>query len=99
MSDPLVRCRHLAVATQIVIALAGWAVLALTPPAHGAMLLLPLTHGARVAVLAREHEALLLAAAPHGLIVEGDRVTLFWPMLRAGVLTLAAPAVYCGGRR
>lgn len=83
---------------QLVAGVSGIAALALAPPASGAMVLLPLAHGAPVARLARDGDALLLATTPGGtLIVMGERRALFWPLLRAGVLTIAAPARYCGG--
>ncbi|WBH17877.1 hypothetical protein [Sphingomonas radiodurans] len=88
----------LVLAAQCAVGVGGLAALALAPPASGAMVLLPLGHSAPVARLARDGDALLLATTPGGkLIVMGERRALFWPLLRAGVLTVAAPARYCGG--
>jgi hypothetical protein len=62
------------------------------------MLLVPLVGDLPVAKLARDHDALLIASRPRGLIVQGDRDALFWPLLHVGVMTIAAPAGYCGDR-
>jgi hypothetical protein len=86
------------VAGQFGIAASALAVLALTPPAQGAMLLIPLVREAPAARLARNSNALLLSQGPAGsIVVRGDRRALFWPLLRAGVLAVAAPAPLCGG--
>lgn len=64
------------------------------------MLLMPLVDGAPVVRLVRRSDALLLARGPgEALIVRGDRSALFWPLLRAGVLTIASPKSLCGGQR
>lgn len=85
------------VVAQIAIGIASLAMLALAPPARGAMLLVPLMSDAPAARLARDGRALLLGQGPAGsLVVRGDRQTLFWPLLRAGVLAIAAPASLCG---
>ncbi|ONF95625.1 hypothetical protein [Sphingomonas jeddahensis] len=82
---------------QIAVGIAALAMLALAPPAHGAMLLVPLMSDAPAARLARDSHALLLEQGPAGsLVVLGDRQTLFWPLLRAGVLAVAAPVPLCG---
>lgn len=84
---------------QLSAGLGGLAALALAPPPHGSMLLLPLRDGTPTARLARQGDALLVASGPYGsLVVQGDRQALFWPLLRAGILTIAAPSRYCGGK-
>ncbi|OWK30158.1 hypothetical protein [Sphingomonas dokdonensis] len=84
-------------AAQLAIGTASIGLLAFAPPAKGEMLLLPLRSGAPVARLARNGDAMLLARGPgDGLVVRGQRAALFWPLLRAGVLTLAAPRSWCG---
>lgn len=85
------------VAAQIAIGVAALAMLAFAPPARGAMLLVPLVSDAPAARLARDGHALLLGQGPAGsLVIRGDRQTLFWPLLQAGVLAIAAPALLCG---
>lgn len=85
------------VVAQLAIGIGALAALALTPPANGAMLLVPLVGDAPAVQLARDSEALLLARGPGGgVVVRGERRALFWPLLRAGVLTVAAPASLCG---
>jgi hypothetical protein len=85
------------VASQIGIAAGALAMLALAPPSQGAMLLVPLIGDAPAARIARDGDALLLSRGPGGtMVVRGDRHTLFWPLLRAGVLAVAAPAALCG---
>ncbi|WP_231731696.1 hypothetical protein [Sphingomonas sp. CCH5-D11] len=84
---------------QICFGIGSLACLAFAPPARGEMLLVPIVNDAPVARLARERDALLVSRGPaEGLVVRGDRNALFWPMLRAGVMTLAAPASVCGGQ-
>ena len=88
-----------AVMAQVGVALVGFGMLAFAPPPHGAMLLYPIVDGTPIVRLARDRDALLVAVGPGGsVIVQGDRQSLFWPLLRAGVVTIAAPASYCGGR-
>lgn len=85
---------------QCAVGLASLGLLSFAPPARGEMLLMPLLSDAPVAQLARQGDALLLARGPaDALIVRGERATLFWPMLRAGVLTIAAPGLLCGDQR
>lgn len=84
-------------AAQFAIGASSLGLLALAPPATGEMLLLPMRSGAPVARLARDGDAMLLARGPaDGLVVRGERAALFWPLLRQGVLTLAAPRSLCG---
>lgn len=88
-----------AILAPVSVAFVGFGMLALAPPAHGAMLLFPIVDGAPVARLALDGDALLVAVGPRGsVIVQGDRRALFWPLLRAGVVTVAAPASFCGAR-
>lgn len=73
---------------------------ALTPPAQGAMLLLPIAAAQPVERIAIDDGATVLARGPgRGVVVRGRRSALMWPMLRHGVLTLAAPDAWCGGTR
>ena len=71
--------------------------LAVSPPAKGAMLLIPLSVDAPVARLALEQGASLLSGSGDRIVVQGERRALWWPMLREGVLTIAAPRGGCGG--
>ena len=87
----------LVIGAQTALGIGVLATLALAPPAHGVMLLVPLVGDAPVARLARDGDALLLARGPaSSVVVRGDRHTLFWPLLRGGVLTMSAPALLCG---
>jgi len=74
--------------------------LAVVPPAQGNMLLVPMTREAPAVALAVAAGGLVIASAPRGaVVVRGRRDRLIWPLLRAGVLTLAAPEVVCGTER
>lgn len=84
---------------QVAIAAGALAVLALAPPLRGDMLLIPLWPDAPTARLALAQDARLVAAGPGGgMVVRGERDALFWPLLRAGIVTIAAPSLICGGR-
>lgn len=90
----------LAIVMQIGFGMASLMLLAFAPPARGEMLLVPLANDLPVARLARDADAALIDRGPGaGLIVRGDRDALFWPLLRAGVLTMAAPVGGCGSER
>lgn len=98
----MIRCfssTALLLVAQLVVGMASLGFLAFAPPAHGEMLAVPLVRNAPIARLARHGDALLVARGPgDGLIIRGDRAALFWPLLKAGVLTIAAPRSLCGGR-
>lgn len=71
--------------------------LALTPAAQGTYALVALDRDAPVARLAAARGAVLLGHGRGGmLIVRGERAALFWPLLRTGVVTVAAHAALCG---
>ena len=74
----------------------GWLLLA--PPAHGPMLLVPLTHAAsaRLPGLAIHGDTRLLAAGPlpGSLVVDGRRADLS-SLFRHATLVLAAPPSGC----
>lgn len=74
--------------------------LGFVPPAQGRMFLLPLRTHAPVAALAVTGGALIIASGPAdgSLVVVGRRDRLLLPMLRAGILVMAAPAAGCGER-
>ena len=84
-------------ATQVAIALAAIATLALWPPAQGFLLLVPLTAAARHSApdLVVNGGATLIARGPWpgSLVVHGSRDRLVAPR---GLLILAAPAAICG---
>jgi hypothetical protein len=88
------------VVVQTAIALGLFVLIAVAPPARGALLLLPLNgrSQADLATLALAHGASLLRRGPlaHSLIVYGDRDRLAWPLVRMGVLTLNGGAAGCG---
>jgi hypothetical protein len=76
---------------------ASLAAVSIAPPAVGAMLLIPLKIDARPVPSATMRGAAILGTGPgRTTIVRGERARLFWPLLRAGVLTIAAPAALCG---
>lgn len=85
------------IAAQLAIGIGATFLVAFAPPARGSMLLVPLISDAPAARLALESDALLIGRGPAGtMIVRAERDALFWPLLRVGVLTLAAPAAMCG---
>ena len=88
------------VIAQTMIALGLFVLLAVAPPARGALLILPLGgySQAELTTLALAHGASLLGRGPmaSSLIVYGERDRLVWPLVRAGVLTLNAGAAGCG---
>ncbi|USU06387.1 hypothetical protein NF701_05490 [Sphingomonadaceae bacterium OTU29THOMA1] len=71
---------------------------ALAPPIEGDLLLVPLRSDRSPADIAVRHGALIVAAGPTrgSLLVRGRLMSLAWPLLSKGVLTLGAPAVICG---
>ena len=74
--------------------------LAAMPPAHGRMLLIPLTDAAaeRLLPIVRAHDALLLGAGPlrNSFVVDGDRAALTRALMPRGVAIVAAPDAACG---
>lgn len=82
---------------QGALALIAIGLVALAPPARGAMLLLPLGADQPTAIrLATSHGARLLGPAPAGtLLVWADR-DMTGALLAGGVLPLAAPFAACG---
>ena len=70
------------------------------PPAQGSMFLLPFRTHAPVAALAVTGGARIIASGPAegSLVVVGQRDRLLLPMLKAGILVMAAPAAGCGER-
>lgn len=87
-------------AGQIVCTVLALIGLGFAPPAQGRMFLLPFRAHAPVAALAVTGGALIIASGPAegSLVVIGQRDRLFLPMLRAGILVMAAPAAGCGER-
>jgi hypothetical protein len=71
------------------------------PPSQGKMFLLPLHARAPVAALAIIGGARIVTSGPVGgsLVVVGERNRLFLPMLKAGILVMAAPVAGCDDRR
>lgn len=87
-------------AAQSVLPLFGLIGLYALPPAHGRMLLVPLTQGAKraLAPVAVAQGARLVARGPFAgsLVVEGDRHHLAPALLRRGVIALSADMGGCG---
>ncbi len=97
MSVSSVPATWIAVLTQFALGSGALAALAFAPPANGAMLLLPLTDGASGVAIARKHDALLVSSSAGGqLVVRGERDELLWPLMKAGILVVAAPISGCG---
>ncbi len=89
----------LAVVGQVCLVVAG--LVALSAPASGTMLLLPLAPGARAglaaAAIGRGAQLLGAGPVPGSLVVRGERRMLggLWSQ---GVMVTAAPAAACGER-
>ncbi len=73
--------------------------LAMAPPADGAMLLIPIVPERLVGAVAVRHGALILGNGPiaGSLIVRGRAADLTTPLLAQGILLLRAPASLCTG--
>lgn len=93
------------IGAQIAGTLIMFVCIALAPPAEGNMLLVPASNRSEgeIAMLATTHGAVLVQRGPlrSSIIVYGKRASLFGPLARAGVLTVAGGAVGCraGERR
>lgn len=84
---------------QIGAAALSLAAMVFAPPVRGEMLLLPLRPGAHALDRAMAAGAPLIARGPGGaFVVRGERARLFWPLLRGGVLAVAAGPAGCGTR-
>lgn len=100
MTSPASFLRALPIFGHVFLVSVGFAGLVALPPAQGAMLLIPLTHGARIALVpvAVDHGARLVASGPYGgsMQVDGRRSDLFLPLLAHGVVVIAASPGGCG---
>jgi len=89
---------HRLIGLQVAIAAIALGWLLLAPPAHGQMLLVPLTHAASQSLpgLAIRGDTRLIATGPlpGSLVVEGRRADLS-SLLRHATLVLAAPTGGC----
>jgi hypothetical protein len=87
------------IGAQMLGALLVFACVALAPPAEGNMLLVPVapqSEGRVVALaLTRGASVIQRGPLPSSVIVYGRRDSLFGPLARAGILTLAGGAVGC----
>jgi hypothetical protein len=92
--------RRSLIVAQILGALVVFALIALTPPARGTMLIVPLggLHQGEMTALALSHGASVMQRGPlpSSMIIYGDRAQLLLPLARAGVLMVAGGAVGCG---
>lgn len=79
--------------------MAGFVLLSVYPPARGAITLYPLTHDARIGMLAlavRQNARLIgPGPLPGSFVVFGDRAALAGPMARHRILTLAGARAAC----
>ena len=86
--------------SQMTLAIVALLALNFAPPAQGKILLIPLTADARARLPAEivQHEALLVGMGPFAgsLVVVENHQNLMIPMLRLGILALAAPPAGCG---
>ena len=102
MSAPIATSRRNLIGAQILGALLVFACIALAPPAEGNMLLVPVgpqSEGQITALaLLRGASVVQRGPLPSSVIVYGRRASLFGPLARAGVLTLAGGAAGCGRR-
>lgn len=88
------------IAAQAAIGVFALAALALTPPAHGRMMIVSL-HGqssGQIAAWAVRDEVQMVGSGPFpgSLIVQADAGALAGKALRHGDIVLAAPAAGCG---
>lgn len=99
--SPLSPAHMMPLVAQLLLALAGLAAFAFAPPARGPILLLPLTAKARADLpgIAVGSGARLVGQGPiaGSLVVRGERARLGSALLRRGIVTIAAPAMLCGG--
>jgi hypothetical protein len=94
-----IRKRPVALAGQCVGVAGVLAVLALAPPARGAMLLVPVASDAGGMVGAAVHAGARLIGAgplPGSVVVEAERAALLPLMIRRGALVTAANPAACG---
>jgi hypothetical protein len=89
-----------AVALQIAGVVTAMLVAALYPPMQGKMILVPLWPGAEQGMIAHAiaGRALLVGSGPlpNSFVISADRSAIVGPMLRRGVVVLAAPPAACG---
>jgi len=89
-------------ALQLVAIVATGTALALSPPAQGRMLLVPLWPGAEKGMIARvtQSDARLLGRGPlpRSFVVSGSHASVSAGMLGHGVLVIAAPLAGCGAK-
>lgn len=76
---------------------AAFAILALFPPAHGRMMLVPVGGASQVVAGAVKHGARIVGSGrvPGTIVVDGDRARI-GALLDQGILILAAPEWACG---
>lgn len=90
------------ISTQIGLTIVAIVTLGLYPPAKGPMALIALNgrDAGRLVQPALDHGASLIGRGPFAniLIVDGQRASLVGAMLGKGVLTIAAPASWCGAQ-
>lgn len=95
-------CSRAGILAQLGLVVVTLGIVSVAPPARGAFLLVPLTETAArdVARLAIERDARLIGPGRFGgsLVVQGERGHLLAPMLRRGVMTVAAASFLCGAR-
>ena len=82
--------------SQCLLAIGALLALALAPPDHGDLLLLPLgPHVSAAGFAFDDGRKVVAVASVGGVVVRGDRGEWFGA-LRHGVLILSAPAALCG---
>ena len=90
----------LAVPGQLLLVLTALFAALSLPPTSGAMLLIPLDGHMPAAALnlALDADARILARGPvpGSVVVDAQRSRLVAPLFKAGILTVAAPARWCG---
>lgn len=94
------RSRASALLIQLLAIVGAVGTMAAAPPAHGRMMLVPLSAGAAhgMVAMAVDRGAALIGpgSLPGSLVIEGQRAALFQVLIQHGVALVAAPATGCG---
>jgi hypothetical protein len=100
MVQGLSRSRASVLLIQLLAIAGAVGAMAAAPPAHGRMMLVPLSAQAArgMVAMAVDGGAALIGPGPlpGSLVIEGQRAALFQALIKHGVALVAAPATGCG---